>query len=139
MPGTDSGIRNDIDCVQSECLDVVAHVTMYLKLSSIVHLDCTPLLLFDDVWVFLVKQGKLSNCWVECPSGKMVKFGGRPRFERLAMNYASLMGFETSFRHLRVLVLSTSSRESLGVQGRVVSNSYVRSRRNSCTTLPWDS
>ena len=76
------GSNNSVDslCVESECHDEAAHVVMYDKLSGVAHLDCTPLLLLDNVWVLLVNQGKLSNCWVECPGGKMVKFGVRPRF-----------------------------------------------------------
>ena len=70
----------DSDCVESECCDTAAHVAMYDKLSGVAYLDCTPLLLLDNVWVLFVNQGKLSNCWVECSGGKMVQFGARHCF-----------------------------------------------------------
>ena len=92
------GSNNSVDslCVESECHDEAAHVVMYDKLSGVAHLDCTPLLLLDNVWVLLVNQGKLSNCWVECPGGKMVKFGVRSCFLLFLGNYAHCLDSKCS-------------------------------------------
>ena len=74
----ESNISIDSSYVESEFFDALTPVAMYDKLSGVAHFDRTPLLLLDNVWGLLVGQRKLSNCWVECSSGEMVKFGGHP-------------------------------------------------------------